>query len=248
MVQVTRRTGWTDSALIRLLARLTEFDVRETPQTFADRLSDWLRWTDAMSLFTALQNSPEPASPAGRASTVPNLPFDDPQAHRVHKALAASLQDELPWAPDKPNPRTRTHLRSATPLPVLDTRTEFAPYRRHYQGRQIAMESAIEPLRASLRARLAAQSADMAALAAVDEVMEHVLGEHERRLLAALPALLEKRFAHLRTTAEAGADDTADWLDGFHHELQAVLAAELDLRWQPIAGLLAALHTQHDPA
>ena len=53
MVQASRRTGSSDSALVRLLARLAELDVRESPQGFADRLGQWLRWTDAMPLFTA---------------------------------------------------------------------------------------------------------------------------------------------------------------------------------------------------
>ena len=245
MVQGSRRAGWPDSALIRLLARLTELDVREGPQPFAERLSDWLRWTDALPLYNALQDSPAPTAPAAVApDTAPRAA--DPAAHRVHAALVAALDEDLPWLPDKPNPRARQHLRVvATALPVLETKTEFAPYRRHYQGRQIAMENAIEALRVDLRTRMLP---GQAALAAVDEVMERVLGAHERRLLMALPALLEKRFARLRAAAEADPTAHPGWLDTFHRELQAVLAAELDLRWQPIEGLLAALHTRHDTA
>ena len=45
----------------------------------------------------------------------------------------------------------------------------------------------------------------MARLAAVDAVMEQVLGAHEHRLLSTVPALLEKHFERLRQ-AEPEAD------------------------------------------
>ena len=272
MVQGLRRAGFTDSALIRLLARLNDMDGAESPkeapgrprqtgaprsaaappanagagETFVDRLSAWLRWTDAMSLYTALQDegvpdTPSVVVPAGASSSI-----EEDACQRVRAGLAQALTEDRPWMPEKPNPRIRAHLRTAAPpKPLMETRTEFAPYRRHYQGRQIAMENAIEPLRARLRTQLADRSPRMAKLSTVDAVMERVMGEHERRLLSALPALLEKRFARLRAAAEADENAGTAWLDAFHQELEAVLAAELDLRWQPIDGLLAALNNPH---
>lgn len=262
MVQGLQRAGFTDSALIRLLARLNDMDGGTAPkpagtprgaaattasagggETFVDRLSGWLRWTDAMTLFAALQHEAGPgtAAPANASTAI-----EEDACKRVHASLVQALTEERPWMPEKPNPRIRAHLRTAAPpKPLMETRTEFAPYRRHYQGRQIAMENAIEPLRARLRTQLAERSPRMAQLASVDQVMERVMGEHERRLLSALPALLEKRFARLRAAAEADPGAGSAWLDPFHQELEAVLAAELDLRWEPIAGLLAALNTSH---
>ena len=92
------------------------------------------------------------------------------------------------------------------------------------------MEASIAPLRARLRAALTRKSADMARLAAMDAVLEQALGARERSLLATVPALLEKHF--VRSHAAAGV---------FRKDMQAVLLAELELRLQPIDGLLAAL-------
>lgn len=265
MVQGLQRAGFTDSALIRLLARLNDMDGGAAPkpagtprgaaattasagggETFVDRLSAWLRWTDAMTLFEALQNDAAPGTSTPVAPASASASIEEDACKRVHAGLVQALTEERPWMPEKPNPRIRAHLRTAAPpKPLMETRTEFAPYRRHYQGRQIAMENAIEPLRARLRTQLADRSPRMAQLVSLDQVMERVMGEHERRLLSALPALLEKRFARLRAAAEADANAGTAWLDAFHQELEAVLAAELDLRWQPIAGLLAALKTPH---
>lgn len=264
MVQGQTRAGFTDSALIRLLARLNDMDGGGSPkqagaqrgataptanaatgtgETFVDRLSGWLRWTDAMTLFTALQDDGAPDTPCAVRPADASPSIEEDACKRVRAGLAQALTEDRPWMPEKPNPRIRAHLRTAAPpKPLLETRTEFAPYRRHYQGRQIAMENAIEPLRARLRTQLADRSPRMAQLCTVDAVMERVMGEHERRLLSALPALLEKRFARLRAAAEADESAGTAWLDAFHQELEAVLAAELDLRWQPIDGLLAALN------
>jgi hypothetical protein len=75
-------------------------------------------------------------------------------------------------------------------------------------------------------------------------------------LLATLPKLLKKRFAHLRqqhqqTLADKQQADKPSqwmmpgaWLARFCNELQTVLLAELDLRLQPAVGLLEALQNE----
>jgi hypothetical protein len=112
---------------------------------------------------------------------------------------------------------------------LLDT-DDFPVYRLHYVTRQHAMEGSIAPLRARLRVALTRRSADMARLAAMDAVMEQALWQRERSLLATVPALLEKHF--VRSKAQSGT---------FRKDMQAVLLAELELRLQPIEGLLHAL-------
>jgi hypothetical protein len=83
--------------------------------------------------------------------------------------------------------------------------------------------------------------------------MEHALGVHEHRLLSTVPLLLEKHFKRLRKadeTAQAAAEAPAEpvdgvrpgaWLDVFRKDMQGVLLAELDIRFQPVEGLLEAL-------
>lgn len=241
------------SPLVRQLARLTQAEAPESKQAFAERLSQWLGWTDAISLSAAL------GTPAAAAAPSPAARHSEPgplaaEASRLHAMLTRSLADNAGPAAD-----TRGRARwPASPIRPADeemTPGDFSPHRRHYHARQQTMEAAVGPLRARLRGALSARSPALARLAAVDAVMEQALGERERGLLSAVPVLLERRFEQLRQAHAAAtpndATDTADapaaasppaaWLAAFRQDMQQLLLAELDHRWQPITGLLAAL-------
>ncbi|RYY69444.1 MAG: DUF3348 domain-containing protein [Comamonadaceae bacterium] len=220
MVQASQRTDFTGPGLIRLLVRLSEINPRESGQTFADRLSQWLGWADAISLSSALDGSPA-AAPAGVPTTTS---IEEAQCARVRSALAAAIAEDM---------------RSAS----AEMSTDFAPCRRRYIARQQAMHTSITALRGRLRETLAARSPAMARLASMDAVMEQVLGAHEHRLLATVPALLEKHFKRLPPDRQAPSDT---FPDAFGRDMHSVLLAELDIRLQPVEGLLAALRS-HPP-
>nr|WP_145549345.1 DUF3348 family protein [Variovorax boronicumulans] len=237
MVQASRHTGTPDSALVRLLARMAGSDVRESPQGFADRLGLWLRWTDAMPLFTALKDAPAPrpasGDPAKAAAAVQTIAG---AAARLRSALVRAIAEETAAA-------TVEFRAPPVPLPgeVKEATPGFPPYRRCVLARQSAMAAAIAPLRGRLRMALSARSPALARLATVDTVLEQVIGNQEHRLLAGIPKVLEKRFRQLRDAS--GEDAVADWPTVFQHEVQSVLLAELDLRWQPIEGLMKTLRS-----
>ncbi|MGI4779285.1 MAG: DUF3348 domain-containing protein [Janthinobacterium lividum] len=226
-MQVSQRTvffhntssrGFSGSTLVGLLARLTDIPVPEPDRSISDRLSHWLRWTDAISLSSVLGGQPAAAAPS-RAVALGGT--EEAEVRRVHAALLKTLAEDGDAA-------------TAT--------TDFSPHRRRYVARQQAMENALGPLRGRLRSALAGRSAAMAQLAAVDMVMEQALSPHEQRVLATVPTLLEKHFNRLRR-AEVDRDESPDiWRAGFARDLQSVLLAELEIRMQPIDGLLEALH------
>src|SRR5690606_20874433 len=74
---------------------------------------------------------------------------------------------------------------------------DFPSYRRRYSMLQQKMETGIAALRGRVRALLSARGPEMAQLAAVDGAMEQAMVEHELRLLAGIPNLLEQRFRQL---------------------------------------------------
>jgi hypothetical protein len=257
MAQASQRTSFHGSTLVRLLSRLTDLDVRESRQGTADRLSQWFGWTDAISLSAALDGSPAAAQSSARASGR----AEEGECARVRAALTQAIaEDCIPTTARKPGLRPTPAADASAPPDATVTSAAaataaFAPFRRRYLTRQQAMETRIAPLRARVRATLATRSPAMARLAAVDVVMEQVLVPQERRLLATVPTLLEKHFQRLRQANQTTPDEpdaaapslpfppSSEWLDVFCKHMQDVLLAELDIRLQPVEGLLDALRT-----
>lgn len=234
------RTSVAGPAFVRLLVRLTDADVTPDGKTLAERLGQWIDWSRAVALSRALDGRvppPADAAPALDRSAV------DACAH-TRAALVSAISD-LPAA-------AQTH-----PVDVnADTAApDYVIFRNRYLDLQRTMQAATGRLRGHLRDRLTRESAGLARLAEVDAVMEQTLSPREQALLAAVPALLGKYFERLRDTAQVAPADpeTADdnrvpqagaWLDRFRSDMQAILLAELELRFHPIEGLLAALPTR----
>lgn len=229
MVQVPRRTAFADSALVRLLARWHDAEVRAPGASTAERLSHWLGWTDAIALSTVLNAAP---TAARKATGAPER-----ECARVRSGLVTMIREDSLFA----------STADSGPAP------DFTPYRLRYLARQQAMEAGIGPLRAQLRSALAAHSPQMAKLAAVDAVMDQALEARERSLLATVPAKLEKHFKRLRQSAEVPTEVPSEllptqagalaWVAVFHRDIRDLLLAELDFRFQPIDGLLEALRS-----
>lgn len=205
---------------IRLLAALADRNAPRTSPDLADRLSQWIDWTRAVALSRALDGRLPAAAEAEPGPVEPLLA----ECQRVRDSLGQAIQ--TPPVPGKPEPR------------------ETMAWRTRCLNHQRAMLSASGRLRGLLRDRLSTLPDDRARLAEVDAVMEQALSPREQSLLAAVPALLGTHFERLRDAASA--DDTDDgvdpaWLQLFRTDMQNVLMAELDVRFHPIDGLLAAL-------
>lgn len=221
------RKSLTGSALIRLLDRLAGPDVRESGASSSDRLSQWFSWTDAISLSAALDGVPV-TSAAGASGARASSTAEEGECLRVRTALAKAIAEDSAFAAP---PQARTQAE--------DAGADFSPYRQRYQARQQAIEAGVGALRGKLRSRLAARSPAMAKLAAVDVVMEQVLGARERSLLSTVPKVLERHFGRLRQDAQS--TEGVAWLDIFRRDAREVLLAEMDFRFQPVEGLLDAL-------
>lgn len=218
---------------IRLLARLTDVEVAPSKSSLADRLSHWLDWTHAVALSTVLDgtHSSEGVGPAFGSA-------EDEECARTRNALALAIAGD----------------RAFTEQGTARETGDYSLFRQRYMALQRKMLATTGHLRGRLRDMLARKNAGMAQLAAVDAVMERALSPREQMLLAAVPGVLEKHFERLRDAeqtalADAQAEENPPaatpgaWLDVFRRDMQSVLLAELDVRFQPVEGLLAALRT-----
>ena len=243
MAHAQQRRALSGPALIRILARLTDVDVSASAQPLSDRLSQWLSWTDAITLSSALSAAP----PAGASRTRPVGPDAETIGGRVRAALTKSIASRC--APEtRPGPRAPIQTPA---VPVVD----YADFRQRYVLMQQTMELEIGDLRGRLRRLLAARTPDLARLAVLDASMEQALAGRERSLLGAIPSMLgpyferlraaeQQRQAQLPAEGQATPSTSRAWLDAFRKDMQSVLQAELDVRFQPIDGLLAALRSR----
>lgn len=210
------------SRLVRLLADGVPAGTPSAGLDFAERLSLWLDAFDAINLQAAHQAIRAVATAAPAPA----------QARARTRAVEEDFR------------QVRAVLSQAIALdPVaLDAHVDdggFGPYRRRQQDLQRQMEQMVGALRDHVRQALARRSPRLRQLAALDAAMEQLLARREQALLPAAPSLLERRFA------EARAQDGA-WREAYGQEWRQLLLAELELRLEPVAGLIDALDKERN--
>lgn len=233
--QVAGAWGPDSSGYLRQLAQLVPLADTAAPQTLAERLGGWLAWTDAIALAGALNGTTATAPDARSALSDPRAAT--PEACRqVHQRLLQAIDSDAQL-------RTPGNACGVNPDPG------FGPWRQRLLTHQRSMASRIGALRADLRAALMlpAAGANGARLAALDAAMEQITHAHEHQLLARAIERLARQFEAAPATRPPTPDPAA-WRADAGRRLQALLRAELALRWQPIEGLLAALASLTVPA
>ncbi|HEX7991893.1 MAG TPA: DUF3348 domain-containing protein [Stenotrophomonas sp.] len=238
MAKASERAPVLGPAFIRLLARFNDEGTSPAAPAVPERLAQWFDWNRAITLSKALDNPPPEAEPGAAYD-----PAQDAEYANVRTRLMEAIQADIDLSPPR------------NPAPAdAELPPGFAPYRQHYLNQQRAMQTASGRLRGRLRDMLARQSASKARLAEVDAVMEATLSPREHTLLSHVPSLLGQHYQRLHDAAahdpaDAVASDptaapTGPWLATFRQDLRIALLAELDVRFHPIDGLLAALRTR----
>jgi hypothetical protein len=195
----------------------------------AERLGGWLGWADAIGLSQVLATAP--AATADAAARGEAAAWATAALERLQAELLAGFDEPL-LAGDSAEPAPEG-------VPLADL---LAPYRLHHAQQQRSMAARVATLRERLRPRLAEASGALARLAQLDALFERAAVAQERALLAGLPALLTRRA----DTHHAA--DPRHWRLHYWADLQRALRAELDLRLQPVLGLMEALDAPHGAA
>lgn len=252
MSRVFPRAGLHDAELLRFLNTKGLLQLPLDTQDVGQALGDWFDFRQAIALQGFFSNLDSTATIQGVACARIDARVLHERFARIRAALEQSIVEGTPPAPtlariDEP----ATEL--ATPI---DLKTAFEPFRRFALGHQRQMEQVIKGLRAQLRAMLDTGGAPHKQLAVLDALFENVLISREARSLGQIPLAFEKRFAqalqqHMKQLLKAAEADepaprTTPWLQPLLDDLRTALLAELDLRLQPVLGLIEAL-TQDTP-
>ena len=213
------------SAFVRLHEGWAPLDAEPAGMDFAERLSLWLNAFDAIHLqaaHQAIRSVPEaaPVPPARRGARTQDLAEDFRQTRGV---LAQAIARD--------------------PLADLDAGEKaeagFAPWQRRHQELQRQMEQMVGALREHARQVLLRGTPRLRQLAALDAAMEQLLARREETLLPKAVGLLAQRFAALKRAD----DGSGTWRAAFEGDWRQALLAELDLRLEPVAGLVDAQRT-----
>ena len=231
------------SELSRCLADLSLADLPDPGDAFAEKLSQWIHFTDAITLSAVHKEDASAGKPKRLLRGAAAEEFARVQGLLV-KSITESCSSRTVKSPVRLPP---------APLDLpSDPGPAWLPYRRFYEAHQRDMELNIQPLRSRLRAALAQGTPAQKKLAALDATFDKILQAREAQLLGLLPALLAGRFQHWcrQHQAQLAASGQPDrpatwmqpggWLERFCEEMRLLLLAELDLRLQPALGLLEA--------
>ncbi|MEO5796914.1 MAG: DUF3348 family protein, partial [Rhodoferax sp.] len=245
------RTNFSSSKLVRLLSEPTSAATAGASVDSAEQLSAVLGLFDAVTLRSALQAIHTTQASVGtsvnKGSSVPVAE----QVQQVRMVLVNAITAKPVTAADAGASRRRGRNPDPVPVPAAPAEpvADYALFRQRHLDLQRQMEWMIPPLRIRVREAVASVSPALRQLAALDAVWEQLLAAREQKSLATIPALLKNRFEQLRTTHQQ-ADQPAlrqqagGWLDRFDKEQQAVLLAELDLRLEPVMGLVEAFQRE----
>lgn len=239
--------------LLRFLTRQGMVEAGTDIGDVGQRLGDWLNFRQAIALqaFIGQVDDPLalPAKPTARVdATVLRRRFDE-----VREALEQSiLKGTVPALG-----LARIELPSAELDHPIDPKTAFDPFRRYALGHQRQTDTIIRSLRSQLRGMLYKGTSKEKHLSTLDAIFDNVLTAREARLLGHIPAEFEKRFAkalkqHMKQLLQASEADepaprTTPWLGPLRDDLRNALLAELDLRLQPVLGLIEALTQDKAP-
>ncbi len=223
-----------------------------------ERLAQSLSWLDAVALAQVLGTPLAPPSPEGAARLPATRAWATAALERIEAELQAGFADpvlvgEGPLTPARraaaPLPVRASPKPAAKPTGALDA---VAPYRLHHSTQQRSLAIRVTTLRAQLRSQLTQTTPRLVRLAALLAVLERALQAREEQALAGLPSMTAQRGISLRAAdPNPDPDDrhawpAPGWRGQLWDELQRVLQAELDLRLQPVRGLIEALHDDDD--
>ena len=135
--------------------------------------------------------------------------------------------------------------------------SSFEPYQRFYGALQRQVDFEIQHIQSFVRDGAGGLSAELAQLVLLDSTLSDTLNGHARKLFPVVPRLLGARFEFLRQQHSQALfnteqdqpeswSKTGGWLDQFRLDCHKLLLAEIDIRMQPVLGLIEAIEDHHN--
>lgn len=222
----------TTSRLVRLLGQAAGVSGEPPRQDVAERLGRWVGAFDALALQSVQQAMGAVQARAAVAGPAV-LPALAAQLQALREALDRAITQADVGEDDDPLLRLQARRRQVAPAAP-----GYLAFRQRHAELQQLMASRIGPVRAQVRQAISRASARLHQLALLDEALERMLAEREHKLLAGAGALLERRCVQMR------AAHPDDWRERFEPVWRQALQAELEVRLEPVVGLVEAFDSE----
>ncbi len=247
--------------LVHLLSGLNVSGVKASQAHFAERFGQMLHFSSVIALSRALEDvSMTDFKPSGMSAPEIRSTFLSAQTDLV-RFIAASfmptvrrMDDQLPTAES-----LHTHCELPGIFSVKHKgkskkhATAFEPYRKFYMRRQRGLDIKVQHLRSEIRASISGLSPLLAQLARIDKALSESLSDASREIFSVVPNLLEKRFSQLFDIQRPEFPENPEvtvfeqwmkpggWISTFCIEMRELLLAELEVRLQPVVGMIDSL-------
>lgn len=225
------------SRLIQLLQRLHLSQSPVSAYNVAEKLGGLIDLTLSVSLANTL----------GGLQRVSGGSGNEPPPTSLRQKLLSAREH---WVADVVANCDLENSAEAMPAPRLkpgfekDIQEAAQPFARFYALQQSEMEHHISGLQRQVRDVLNNTSSELAQLATLDQALFEIMAKQTRSAFGALPAMVIKHFAWQfdnRTQPEPGENEAHPaWFLLFMQDIRAILLAELDIRLQPVIGLIEA--------
>lgn len=239
------------SRLLRYLDELEVLAGQPPEHQFGSRLGRLIDLSDSIALADTLRQVSRKQSAAFEVAEDKRGEGLKASFLEVRTSMVAFIARSFVVTTDAAEPAPPFNL--PRPSEQIYSDDGFKPYQRFYALHQSEMELHINRLLVATREQVVNVNPALARVVTLDAALFETLQGYCRKQLAQVSGLLAKRFYCLRDTAlksEAQDESQADtddyllmsdsWLVPFYREMQNTLLAELDLRLQPLLGLIEA--------
>jgi hypothetical protein len=250
--------------LSRLVRRLTEMEMSGTPVSpdhFSERFGQFVDFSGSVALSKMLGELPQVSfEPTGSAPAALTDAFLKERATLVRAIVKRFVprngpaRNRLPTAAEfHANCMVKDVFAIAHGAATPNCDAAFAPYRKLYLALQGTLALTSHRLRVQMADEIAGLSPVLARLASLDKGLHDALAQRQRQFFDMIPALLEQHFYHLLHThwqtlsPSPTSDDLAPWMAPggwiatFCGQMQELLLAELEIRLQPVLGLVESI-------
>lgn len=247
MTQALPLDSFNNSRLVRFLSDLAVTDVEVSHINLADRLGQMIDLPDSIALADAHKNIARlKFKPSQMLANAVMDEFINVRKSIIHLIASSFIPGEGPaWLT---LPTTKVDV-------SVEDVVSFEAYQRFYNAHQREIDFKVRNLRLFVRESVEGTSRALAQLVALDTAMDDTLSVHARKLFSNVPKLLEKRFDHLLQEHKRAHTnyqienplswlETGGWLEAFYREMQGLLLAEVEVRLQPILGLIEAYNEE----